>query len=86
MYVLSQYAHDVVLTSMQRRFKVMDVVWTSKRRRVAYGDTFTRLAVETFFESRMINPKYLTVANVPEKKVRKNSTKLKFVTIDRSNI
>ena len=28
----TQYAHDVVLTSMQRRFNVMDVVWTSKGR------------------------------------------------------
>ena len=30
----TQYAHDVVLTSVRRRFNVMDVVWTSKRRRV----------------------------------------------------
>ena len=28
----SQYAHNVVLTSIRRRFNVMDVVWTSKRR------------------------------------------------------
>ena len=35
--VNSQYAHDVVLTSMRRRFNVMDVVWTSKRRRVRTG-------------------------------------------------
>ena len=34
---LSQYALDVVLTSMRRRFNVMDVVWTSKRRRVLTG-------------------------------------------------
>ena len=42
MYVLSQYAHDVVLTSMRRRFNVMDVVWTSKRRRV-FTDKTIRL-------------------------------------------
>ena len=36
-FLISQYAHDVVLTSMQRRFNVMDVVWTSKRRRVLTG-------------------------------------------------
>ena len=33
----AQYAHDVVLTSMRRRFNVMDVVWTSKRRCVLTG-------------------------------------------------
>ena len=27
----TQYTHDVVLTSIQRRFNVLDVVWTSKR-------------------------------------------------------
>ena len=27
----TQYTHDVVLTSIQRRFNVIDVVWTSKR-------------------------------------------------------
>ena len=37
MLIKSQYAHDVVLTSMRRRFNVMDVVWTSKRRRVLTG-------------------------------------------------
>ena len=36
-FLISQYAHDVVLTSMQRRFNVMDVVWTSKRSRVLTG-------------------------------------------------
>ena len=30
----TQYAHDVVLTSVRRRFNVMDVVWMSKRYRV----------------------------------------------------
>ena len=30
----SQYAHDVVLTFVRRRFNVMDVVWMSKRCRV----------------------------------------------------
>ena len=35
--LISQYAHDVVLTSVRRRFNVMDVVWTSKRRRVLTG-------------------------------------------------
>ena len=34
---MSQYAHDVVLTSVRRRSNVMDVVWTSKRRRVLTG-------------------------------------------------
>ena len=33
----AQYAHDVVLTSMRRHSNVMDVVWTSKRRRVLTG-------------------------------------------------
>ena len=33
----TQYAHDIVLTSVRRRFNVMDVVWTSKRRRVLTG-------------------------------------------------
>ena len=35
--VLAQYAHDVVLTSIRRRFNVMDFVWTSKRRRMFTG-------------------------------------------------
>ena len=33
----TQYAHDLVLKSMWRRFTDMDVVWTSKRRRVLTG-------------------------------------------------
>ena len=33
----SQYAHDVILTSLRRRFNVMDVVWMSKRCRVLTG-------------------------------------------------
>ena len=37
MLIKSQYAHDIVLTSIRRRFNVMDVVWTSKRRRVLTG-------------------------------------------------
>ena len=32
-----QYAHDVVLTCVRRRFNVMDVVWMSKRCRVLTG-------------------------------------------------
>ena len=32
-----QYAHDVVLTFIRRRFNVMDVVWRSKRRRMLTG-------------------------------------------------
>ena len=36
-YCTSQYAHNVVLTSVRRRVNVMDVVWTSKRRRVLTG-------------------------------------------------
>ena len=39
-YDFTQYAHDVVLTSVRRRFNVMDVVWTSKRRRVRTGYRF----------------------------------------------
>ena len=35
--VESKYAHDVVLTSVRRRFNVMDAVWTSKQRRVLTG-------------------------------------------------
>ena len=34
----TQYAHNVVLTSIRRRFNVMDVVWTSKRRRLLTGN------------------------------------------------
>ena len=34
----TQYAHDVVLTSVRRRFNVMDFVWTLKRRRVLTGN------------------------------------------------
>ena len=33
---LTQYAHDVVLTSIRRRFKVMDAVLTSKQRHVLF--------------------------------------------------
>ena len=33
----TQYAHDVVLTSVRRCFDVIDVVWTSKRRLVLTG-------------------------------------------------
>ena len=40
---LAQYAHDVVLKSVRRRFDVMDVVWTSKRRRVLTGQSLYRL-------------------------------------------
>ena len=36
----TQYAHDVVLTSVRRRFKVMDVAWTSKQRRVLTGQCY----------------------------------------------
>ena len=36
----TQYAHDLVLTSMWRRFTDMDVVWTSKRRRVLTGQVW----------------------------------------------
>ena len=36
--IQTQYTHDVVLTSMRRRFKVMDVAWTSKRRRALTGE------------------------------------------------
>ena len=36
-HIYTQYAHDVVLTSVRRRFDVTDVVWTSKRCRVLTG-------------------------------------------------
>ena len=46
---ISQYAHNVVLTTIRRRFNVMDVVWTSKRRRVLTGMTcFLRNKLKTF--------------------------------------
>ena len=35
--VSTQYAHNVVLTSIRRCFNVLDVVWTSTRRRVLTG-------------------------------------------------
>ena len=38
--VWSQYTHNVVLTSIRRRFNVMDVEWMSKRRRVLTGILF----------------------------------------------
>ena len=34
---VAQYAHDVVLTSIQRYFNVMYVVWTSQRQSVLTG-------------------------------------------------
>ena len=37
--ITSQYTHDVVLTSVRRRFNVMNVVWMSKRCRVLTGIT-----------------------------------------------
>ena len=38
--VASQYAQNVVLTSIRRRFNAMDVVWMSKRCRVLTGIWF----------------------------------------------
>ena len=35
---LTQYAYDVVLMSIRRRFNVMGVEWTSKQRRLLTGD------------------------------------------------
>ena len=43
--VLAQYAHDVVLTSIRRRFNVMDFVWTSKRRRMFTGRELLKVYV-----------------------------------------
>ena len=39
----SQYAHDVVLTSVRRPFNVMDVVWLSKRCRVLTGLLYKKI-------------------------------------------
>ena len=36
MLLIAQYAHDVVLKFVRRRFNVMDVVWTSKTTSYAY--------------------------------------------------
>ena len=46
--IMPQYAHDVVLKSVQRRFNVMDIVWTSKRRRVLSGANF--FTVKSLYE------------------------------------
>ena len=35
--VATQYAHNVVLKSVRRRYNVMDVAWMSKQRRVLTG-------------------------------------------------
>ena len=40
---ISQYAHDVVLTSVRRRFNVLDVLWMSKRCRVLTGMSFSKI-------------------------------------------
>ena len=50
----SLYANDVVLTSVRRRFSVMDVVWMSKRCRVLTGsdirfDLNCILTIDTIF-------------------------------------
>ena len=45
----AQYARDVVLASVRRRFNVMDVVWMSKRCRVLTG-----------MEQKVLTVKYLT--------------------------
>ena len=44
----SQYAHDVVLTSVRHRFNVMDVVWMSKRRRVPTGLSYITNMLSSF--------------------------------------
>ena len=44
----SQYANDVVLKSAQRWFNVMDVVWTSKRRRILTGLFMVCILSSTF--------------------------------------
>ena len=43
--MLAQYVNDVVLTSVQRRFNVMDVVWMSKRCRVLTGREIKMLSI-----------------------------------------
>ena len=40
---IAQYTHDVVLTSVRRRFNVMNVVWMSKRCRVLTGQRYLSL-------------------------------------------
>ena len=41
---MTQNAHDVVLTSVRRRFNVMNVVWMSKRCRVLTGQIYSMVA------------------------------------------
>ena len=50
----AQYAHDVVLTSMRRRFNVMDVVWMSKRRRVRLLGVFFSFQSRAFLKDEKI--------------------------------
>ena len=44
----AQYARDVVLASVRRRFNVMDVVWMSKRRRVPTGLSYITNMLSSF--------------------------------------
>ena len=44
--LISQYAHSDVLTSIRRRFNVMDVAWTSKQRRVRRVLTVNQTKIE----------------------------------------
>ena len=50
-FIHSQYAHDVVLTSIRHRFKVMDVVWTSKGRRMLTG--FSYKSFDVYFHAML---------------------------------
>ena len=56
MIVSSQYAHKVVLASIRRRFNVMDVVWTSKRRRA-----FTEFNLNSIFSIQVFQENCVTV-------------------------
>ena len=60
----TQYAHDVVLKSVQFPFNVMDVVWTSKRRRVLTGGKYTKFNAFCTLETRnYIKSKDLLITN-----------------------
>ena len=56
MIVHTQYAHDVVLTFVRRRFNVMDVVWMSKRRRVLTGYALLEVGLKFSCGPTMVNP------------------------------
>ena len=66
----SQCANDVVLTSVRRRFNVMDVVWTSKGRRVLTG---LKRSIVIFFQSNKLS-KRLNLINGTQHRKNKKGT------------